>query len=145
MPAVVRRRVIGLGSLVLLAVLVWPAVHPGELDSLPVSSYPMFAHPRQAVSSFDLALHQSFEGDERLLGEDVVGGTGEPMQAAMTLRQAIQRGQAHSLCEEIGETVGLAGVVMIITARYDAVAWFRGEKAEVDRIVHASCETGGGS
>ena len=41
-----RRGAIAVGSVALLGALAWPAVAPDELDSLPFSNYPMFAHER---------------------------------------------------------------------------------------------------
>ena len=130
-----------IASAVCLAVLFWPALSPSEIDSLPLSNYPMFAHPRAQVSRFDTALLIDAEGVERTLDPEAIGGTEEPVQAAMTVRQAIRTGSTEALCQEIAADVGIDGTVEVVSVRYDAVAWFRGDREPIERQVHASCET----
>ena len=127
------------GSVALLVALAWPAIAPGELDSLPLSSYPMFAHERAAVSSFHVAVNVDEDGVEHRLDPHQVGGTDQPMQAVMTVRQAIADGSADELCEAIAARANRRGSVEIATVRLDAVAWFAGEKEPIERIVHATC------
>jgi hypothetical protein len=124
--------------------MAWPAIHPTELDSLPVSNYPMFAHPRERTSSFASAVFVDGSGEEGRLDPSAVSGTDQPMQAAMTLRQAFRDGSAHVLCAEIAADLDTVGTVLLVTERYDTIAWFRGERDPVERSVHAQCTTGGG-
>ncbi len=126
----------------LLAVLAWPAVHPTELDSLPVSNYPMFAHPRSQVSRFDTAVLVTPDGDERRLDLHRVGGTDQPVQAAMTLRQAIRDDAADELCDEIAAGIDEVGTIEVTSVRYDTIAWFRGDEEPIERVVHARCPSG---
>jgi len=130
-------------SVVLLLALAWPAVAPEELDSLPFSNYPMFAHPRERVANYYAVVLVDDEGEEHTLDLRVVGGTDQPVQAAMTVRQAIDRGEADSLCEEIAGRVGDSGVVEVIRLRYDGPAWFGGDEEPLERVVHAGCPTEG--
>jgi hypothetical protein len=136
-----RRRGIAFGSVLTLGFLLWPALHPSELDSLPISNYPMFAHRREAVSQFDFAVLDVPFGGQRRLSAAEVGGSGEPVQAAMTLRQAIEGGAVLELCRELAATVD-EGVVQVVTATYDAVAWFRGDHRPRTRLVHVECPAG---
>jgi hypothetical protein len=136
-----RRFGVGAGSVLLLVVMSWPAFHPSEIDSLPVSNYPMFAHPRSRVTSFDVAVVIDRAGVERRLDASEVGGTDQPVQAAMTLRQAIGAKRADVLCAEIAAGLEQDGTVRIVSERYDTVAWFRGEHDAIDRKVHAECPT----
>ena len=130
------------GSSLLLGLLFWPALSASEIDSLPVSNYPMFAHDRPRISRFDVAVHIDRDGIERRLNPSEVGGTDQPVQAAMTVLQAIRSGRPDALCEEIAETLQLEGAIEVVSVRYDTVAWFRGEREPVDRQVHARCVVG---
>jgi hypothetical protein len=143
----VRRWGIVAGSLALLVAVVYPAVHPTELDSLPFSNYPMFAHRRGTVTRFDLAVRVDPSGVEHPLDPRRIGGTDQPVQAAETVLQAIRTEATEVLCEEIAATVddGNDGRIEVISVRYDAVRWFRGDHDPVERTLHASCPIGGGA
>ena len=133
----------------LLIAVVYPAVHPTELDSLPFSNYPMFAHRRGTITRFDLAVRIDPSGVEHRLDPRRIGGTDQPVQAAETVLQAIRTDATDALCEEIAETVddgdGDDGRIEVISVRYDAVLWFRGDRDPVERTLHASCPIGGGA
>ena len=137
-----RRRATLATSAIALGVLLWPALDPTPVDSLPVSSYPMFARPKQRVSRYPLVVLRDESGDERRLDAREIGGTDEPMQAAMTVSQAIRTDTAPDLCNEIAAGLGERGTIEIVTAAYDAIAWFEGSRDPVDRRIHASCPTG---
>ncbi len=122
-----------------LAALAWPAVHTSEVDSLPFSNYPMFAHERERVSRFHAAVLIEPDGTERRLDPHEVAGTDQPVQAAMTVRQAIGNGDTDVLCEEIAAGIDAAGTIEVLSVRYDSVAWFRGDQEPVERTVHARC------
>ena len=124
--------------------MAWPAVAPDELDSLPFSNYPMFARQREAVSWFPVAVRIDAAGDEQRLHLRAVGGTDQPIQAAETIRQAIRRGEAAELCDEIARRAAEPGEIQILTVAYDAPAWFRGDREPVERRVHAACTVGDG-
>lgn len=138
-----RRVAIGGASAVLLASLAWPAIAPGELDSLPWSNYPMFAHERDRVTGFYVAIRVDPDGAEHRLDLRAVGGTDQPVQAAMTVAQAVRTGQADQLCSEVAERVEQPGAVEILSVRYDAPGWFDGRREPISRTVHARCPTGG--
>ena len=131
-------------SAIVLGALAWPAVDPTPDDSLPISSYPMFARRMGRVSRYPLVVVRDESGDARRLDAQAIGGTDEPMQAAMTVSQAIRTDAAAELCAEIAAgltrlgTIG-PGTIEIVTAAYDSVAWFEGDRDLVDRRVHASC------
>lgn len=138
----IRRVGIGIANAVLLAALAYPAVAPGELDSLPLSNYPMFAHDRSAVTRFSVAVWFDESGQERRLDLRLVGGTDQPVQAAMTVRQAIRAGQSDVLCREIAEQLDEPGTVQVAVVTYNAPGWFAGRKDPVERDVHAECPSG---
>lgn len=130
------------GSTVLLLALAWPAIAPGELDSLPLSSYPMFAHQRAAVNRFSVAVNVDADGVEHRLDAQQIAGTDQPMQAVMTIRQAISAGDADELCESIAARAERPGTVEIATVTLDAVDWFTGDEEPIERTVHAECAVG---
>lgn len=136
---------IGIVNAAVLAVLAWPAVAPDELDSLPLSNYPMFAHERERVSAFHVVFWVDDDGSRHRLDLRAVGGTDQPVQAAMTVAQAVRAGEADELCAEIASRVvgvGAVGTVEVVTVGYDAPGWFGGARAPIARTVHASCPTG---
>jgi hypothetical protein len=139
---VVHRVGVIVGSVVLLAALAWPAIAPGEVDSLPLSSYPMFAHDRPTVNRFSVAVNVDTDGVEHRLDPHQIAGTDQPMQAVMTIRQAISTDSADELCESIAARAERQGTVEIATVTLDAVGWFAGDKEPIDRRVHATCEVG---
>lgn len=129
-------------SAVLLITLAWPAVAPAEIDSFPISNYPMFAHPRGRVTEFHVAVLIDATGAEHPLDLRVVGGTDQPVQAAMTVRQAVVRGESAALCAEIASRVDDPGIVQVVAVRYDGPAWFAGHRDPIERTVHAECDAG---
>lgn len=138
----VRRVGIGIASAALLVAMAYPAVAPGELDSLPLSNYPMFAHDRSPVTRFSVAVWLDETGEERRLDLRLVGGTDQPVQAAMTVRQAIRAQQSDILCREIAEQLDEPGTVQVAVVTYDAPGWFAGRKDPIERDVHAECPSG---
>jgi hypothetical protein len=130
-------------SLALVSFVLWPALHPLEHDSLPRSNYEMFAHRRTAIARFDVAVLVDREGREHRLDPRSVGGTDQPMQAAKTVLQAMRHGVTDELCREIAADLDRAGRVEIVSVRHDAIAWFRGDRRPVERVVHAACPSGG--
>jgi hypothetical protein len=141
----VRREIfVVAGSVVGLAALVYPAIAPNELDSLPFSNYPMFAHPRGEVTHFNVVVGVDADGVEQPLDLRVVGGTDQPIQASETVRQAVRRGEAEELCAEIAARVEGHDVVRVVTLGYDAVGWYEGDREPVRRDVHAECAAGDG-
>lgn len=136
-----RGRLTGIGCLAVLGALAWPAISADEIDSLPLSNYPMFAHPRPEVTTFQLAVFVDDAGTERRLDPTDISGTDQPMQAVATLRRAIRTHTAAELCDEIAARVPGSGTVRVATARYDAIGWFRGAREPLDVEVHAACRS----
>ena len=124
-----------------LAVLAWPAIHPSEIDDLPLSNYPMFAHPRPRVTRFDTAVWIDAGGHHHTLDPRTVAGTDQPMDAAMALRGAIRRGDADTLCEEIAARLGEPGNVRIMSLTLDSIRWFRGDHRPIEITHRAECST----
>lgn len=136
-------------GLVLLALQLSPLTRPASADSFPFSSFPMFAHERKdAITHVDRAI-AFFDGAPAVMLPPRVLGTDEVLQAAATLRQAIRRGRKGSarLCEEIAARVAVdpafpgATEVEVRSERYDAIAYFAGDKVPLGKPVRrARCK-----
>lgn len=125
-----------------LTLVAWPAVSPTEIDGVPLSDYTMFARPRSHVTRLHTVVQVDDDGTEHRLDARAIGGTDQPMQAVMTVRQAIRDGRADRLCREIAATLAPTGAVEIVTLELDAVAWFAGDRTPDQRVVHARCTAG---
>lgn len=133
-----RRQVIAMAAVALVAALVWPAT--ADRDSFPLSNYPMFAAARPAETTFRTAVGVDASGDVVRLSPRQIGGTDQVIQAAATIRRAIENGTADEVCAEIARRHdGAAVTVEIVTERYDTIAWFDGDTEPIERRVHARC------
>lgn len=130
-----------MASALATASLLWPAFQPLPSDSLPASNYPMFARPRGRVTSLPFVLLRENDQVERRLTAREIGATSEPMQAAMSIRQAIDSDAPGELCDEIAAGLPDIGTVEVVTGVFDAVAWFEGDTTPIERTVHASCRS----
>lgn len=138
-----RRGVIASACVAGLLAVSWPAVAPDELDSLPFSNYPMFAHPRDRVTPMDIVVVVDPTGVEHRLDLHLVGGTDQPVQAMMTVRQAIRNGEADELCREVAARADRSGTVQVVRVHHDAPAWFAGSRDPLERVVVAECDAEG--
>lgn len=109
-------------SVAVVLAVAWPLLRdPGE-DSFPLSTYPMFARARPKVAAFHTALAFDADGRSIPLGTRAIGGTAEPVHAAVTVQRAIDEGRAALLCRQIAERIGAdgpAGVVSVEVVRLD--------------------------
>ncbi len=146
-PAVgVRLRAYGAAVLVLALVLVAPLVL--DRDSFPLSTYPMFSSRRTTTEVVDTAVVvRPGAAEPDRLSPALIGGTDEVILAAATVSDAIRRGPAAlaALCTEIAGRVAVrapadATEVLLVTERFDAVAWFGGDRRPLERRIHHRCE-----
>src|SRR5690606_8394838 len=78
-------------GLTIIAAVAYPVTFaPGE-DSFPLSSYPMFSYRRERPTIY-FARAIGADGEERRVPPELVGSS-EVMQAAVTVRRAIQGGK----------------------------------------------------
>jgi hypothetical protein len=129
----------------MLGTVAAPGFRPPGDDSYPISTYPMFARPKaKTVLSFAEGVDAS--GRTRRLPPELVAND-EPMQAAHTVRRAIDGGpeRRERLCRRIAERVaqdpGLAAVlsVRLVQGRFDSVGYFLGESEPEERATHCEC------
>lgn len=113
-------------------------------DSFPVSTYPMFARARGTEVSLPHVVVVRADGSERPATPSEVAND-EVIQAVSTLRQAIRAGEdaTGALCARVASRVGDgAAEVRVVTSRYDAVAYYTGERAPLGQTVHVTCPVG---
>lgn len=118
---------LGLG---LVALVASPGLGDPSDDSYPLSTYPMFARARGKPW---LSVAEGLDEREQPVRlSPALLGTDEVMQAAATVRRAVQEGPPamHALCTEIAARVALepdyqaVRVVRIVGARFDPLRYF---------------------
>ena len=146
--AVGRQRPLAYG--VIAAVLVVVGIVPLVLDrdSFPLSTYPMFSTRRSTSETVDTAVAVDADGAIHRLGPQRIAGTDEIILATATVSGAINAGTVDDLCSEIARRVAgdgpdSAASVEVVTERFDAIRWYRGDHTPIDRVVHATCPVPG--
>jgi hypothetical protein len=135
---------------VITAVLAVVGIVPLVLDrdSFPISTYPMFSTRRSTAETVDTAVAVDADGTVRRLGPQRIAGTDEIILATATVSGAINAGTVDQLCTEIADRVAGDGPdtavgVEVVTERFDAIRWYRGDHMPIDRVVHATCPVPG--
>ena len=116
-------------------------------DSFPISTYPMFASARASEVAISHALAVRTDGERRPLPPSAVANA-EVIQAFETVRQALRQGPeaTQALCDRIAAGLAHSGGqggtkrVEIVTDRFDAVSYFKGDTQPLASTVHAQCE-----
>jgi hypothetical protein len=139
-PTFVRRPVVVLFSLLMIAAAVWPATTSPPRDSFPLSNYPMFAADRPTEARFATVVATDPDGRTDRLSPRTIGGTDQVIQAAATVAQAVRNGEAEQLCREILGRLDDPVRVEVVTETYDTIEWFDGNETPISRTVHATCE-----
>nr|HEX4319209.1 hypothetical protein [Kofleriaceae bacterium] len=133
-------------SVVIVAAALSPVVRDPHDDGFPLSTYPMFATPRDTHLSISFAYGRASDGERVTLDSGVVG-TGEVLQALTTIGRAGARGRGdtEALCKRIAGEVSQAarfhGVaeVVIATGDEDAIAYLRDGTRGPERV-RARCK-----
>lgn len=133
--------VVGLGTV--LASLS-PALFDLE-DSFPLSTYPMFSHPR-GQPWLDVVVGIEANGRTRPIEPRLVAN-GETLQAAAAISQAVRKGRAATsrLCETVAAAVarepGLSEVttVEVRAEKYDPVRYFTESATPLETRKRARC------
>ena len=124
-----------------------PAFRDPELDSYPLSTYPMFSRPRGRTNTVTSALAIRGEREVKVPPEYVANA--ETMQAFRTLSTAVMAGgrAAEQLCQAIAgrlpaasdPALASAARVELITESVDAIDYLAGRAKPERRRVHARC------
>lgn len=140
--------VFGLG---VCAAVASPVFSAPTADSYPLSTYPMFAYKRQKTRLYHVdGLNRA--GQRARLSPGLVAND-EAMQAAQTVRQAVQAGPARMalLCGRVAERLShdssYAGVVRVrvVEGLFDSLGYFVGGSEPEQLVVHYQCSVPGRS
>jgi hypothetical protein len=122
-----------------------PLVRDPHDDGFPLSTYPMFATPRQTQQVVDYPIGETITGERRRLSAGVIG-SGEVLQALGIVAHAVGHApELPALCARIASAVAaddrFADVVTIriVTGEHDAVAYFVDGAPGVEHE-HARCK-----
>lgn len=142
------RRPVAYASIVAVLLVVGVVPLALDRDSFPLSTYPMFSTRRSTAETVDTAVAVDADGTTRRLGPQRIGGTDEIILATATVSGAIGNGTVDRLCTEIagrvaGDGPATAVEVEVVTERFDAILWYRGDHTPIDRTVHATCPVPG--
>ena len=107
-------------------------------DTYPLSTYPMFATDRGSTHSIATVVERTDDGFERL-SPKLISGTDEAVLASVTVSQAVRRGEADVLCEEVLERLGAEHRVEVRTETLDVVALSVEGSTDLTVTVHATC------
>src|SRR5688572_30233846 len=133
------RRVI---TLVVLAAVISPAVR--NRDSIPLSTYPMYATARDDVVVLSTAVGVDDRGARRRLSLDTIARSRDPLITESLVRTAIRTGDADALCREIAARVGdEVLLVEVVEERHDLERYAAGDRSLLGRRTHATCEAAG--
>ncbi len=126
-------------TVLLVLVLLWPAVGGG--DGVPLSSYPMYAQPREAVLEFIVPVAVTSDGGTESLSTRVTAATNDPLVAESFLRDEVKAGRSVRLCEQIAARVEGDNIVRveIRAERHDVVERVRANAPPIDTTTVASC------
>lgn len=130
-------------SVVAAFLVVQPAFRDPPRDSYPLSNYPMFAQPLEAINSADAVVGLTADGERRTLSPQRIAETDEVIQAVGFVYNELAAGRADQLCSDVAQRVADAGpsqvvAIQVITERQDAVAYFQGAR-DPEITLHASC------
>jgi hypothetical protein len=126
------------------ALVLSPVLRPGQPDSYPLSTYPMFSEDRGRESALPTAVGVTADGTVRRLSPELISGGYEPIRAFATVDASIAKGDTDALCGEIAERTAAQRTsdvvaIEVVTEVHDVVSWFDGQKEPSQRIVHARC------
>jgi hypothetical protein len=128
-------------TVVVVCAVVAPALR--NIDSFPLSTYPMYASARARVTTFPTAV-AFVAGVERRLPIEVIADTDDPLIATSRVRAAIDAGAAAALCGEIATRAAAdvdvdVDAIEVVTETHDTVDLAAGRPSLLERTVHARC------
>jgi len=127
----------------------WPGFGDPTDDSYPLSTYPMFARPRDKPwLDFVEAVDRS--GAMTRVGPSLLGSD-EVMQAVATVKRAVAAGPdgVGRLCASVAERIAhdpeshALVEVRVVGARFDPLAYFTTGPAPEQKVEHARCTVPG--
>jgi hypothetical protein len=129
-------------TFVVLGAVVSPVVR--DRDSIPLSTYPMYATARGDEAVLATAIGVDEQGAVRRLSLDSIARTDDPLIAESLVRRAVRSGEADALCREIAARVGDdVAAVAVVEERHDLERYAARAPSLLRRLVHATCEPPG--
>ena len=131
--------------------VVAPLLRGPAHDSFPLSTYPMFSNEKAGEAVIATVVGVEPDGTFRTLSPEIIAGTDEVILAAETVNRAVGTGPAratglcHDVAARLGDRAARLTEVAVVTARYDTVAYLRGDERPLDVVVHARCDPRAGS
>jgi hypothetical protein len=124
-----------------------PALRRPPVDGFPLSTYPMFAAPRESTAKIYTVLAITEAGDVEVLTPKLIGGDRWASLAKRTLDEAAQsKAKRRALCETVAERVAadparadLHVALEFVSEVYDTHAYFSGDTEPRSRKLLASC------
>ncbi|MAC29202.1 MAG: hypothetical protein CMH59_22415 [Myxococcales bacterium] len=132
-------------SALVLALLFSPVLGHPDVDSFPLSHYPMFSHERPRDFTLTQALGVHADGRRRALPPMVSAGNREVLQSMMTIHHGVHGGNATAYCHEVAARVAASAdhadveAVELATSTWDVVAYFETGPEPLERHVHVRC------
>ena len=120
-----------------------------DVDSFPISSYPMFARPRGQPTLYTVVARAA-DGSERRLAPSWLGSS-EVLQAKVLIQRSVERGPeaTRALCRNVAERVAAAAdagdlrAVEIVRRRYDPIRYFVSGPEPLEQEQLERCEIPG--
>lgn len=139
------RSLVVMGSVSVVALMLWPVFKDPPRDSFPHSDFPMFAHYRPTEIQLTHTLGVDVSDSRTPLSPHIAAGNGEVLQAMGIIAAAVHEGRADALCKEIGgrlqnRSPGEYQTIEVVTSHFDTLRYFDGDKEPIARQVHARCE-----
>jgi hypothetical protein len=130
---------------VLVVAVAWPGVAAffgHDSDGFPVSTYPMFSRDPGRVVEVPTVIAVEADGTSRRLSPEQIAGTDQVIQAAVTVRQAVDAGPAATatLCDDVAAELDTGVTVAVVVEQHDAYAWSAGRRRPLARRQLAECE-----
>ena len=115
----------GLISVALIGATLSPAARDPADDGFPLSTYPMFAYPRDTVQTIDYAIGETVQGERRAIEPRWVGSR-QVLQARAVIERAVLGGRPAliALCRAIAQRAPAEiAVVRIVHGTHDALGF----------------------
>ena len=146
------QRLAGAASLVIVGAVLWPVIENWRKlprDGFPLSYYPMFSAKRSARVRVTHLVGVDAAGQRYPLSY-LYAGSGGLNQVRRQIYRIVKQGQAADLCLRVALRVerrpmGLPAeivTVQVVTGEYRLADYFRGKKAPLSEIIHASAPCG---
>ncbi len=132
-------------SAVAIGAVLYPLQTDPQVDSFPLSTYPMFTAERPPFADIDHVVGVG-RGRRAPIPPGLVA-SGEVLQAKVAVAETLRRGRrgAQALCRQVAERVAQSGDLgwvehlEVRSDRYQVLGYFSSARAPVTSRLHARC------